>query len=168
MVFQSSCDSSRTPRELPIKKVHFPRLYRPIPCPLQEIADHPNPAGSRSASPPGSLGCRPRRDHPVACARFAISDRARLLVIRCLPSPVNQRDHVVSLGAGDPGRVPLKPGHPNPVERVGRRGRHGPRIAPSIGCPGLCRLQQTPRSGPARCAPGHTNTPAAVIGRFGC
>src|ERR1700681_3916675 len=78
MVFQSSCDSSRTPRELPIKKVHFPRRYRPIPCPLQEIADHPNPAGSRSASPPGSLVCRLRRDHPVSVRLITTSDRSTL------------------------------------------------------------------------------------------
>ena len=55
----------------------------------------------------GSLGRRTRRDHPVACARFAILDRARLPVIRCLPSSVDQRSHVVSLGGGHPDGSPF-------------------------------------------------------------
>jgi hypothetical protein len=63
------------------------------------------------------------RDHPVACARFAILDQARLPLMRCLPSSVNQRGHAVSLGGGDPGRVTLWPGHPNPVQPVGRNGK---------------------------------------------
>jgi len=51
--------------------------------------------------------------------------------MRCLPSSVNQRGHAVSPSGSDPGRFTLWPGHPNPVEPVGREGRHGARIAPS-------------------------------------
>jgi hypothetical protein len=40
-----------------------------------------------------------------------------------LPSSVIQRGHAISLGGGDPGRVTLWPGHPNPVQPVGTQGK---------------------------------------------
>jgi hypothetical protein len=83
-------------------------------------------SGARSGtSHPGPDPSGPERDHPVACARFAILDRARLPVIRCLPSSVDQRGHAVSPSGGDPGRVTLWPGHRNPAQPVGRRGDTG-------------------------------------------
>lgn len=55
-------------------------------------------------------------------------------VMRYLPSSVAPRGQGVSLGGGNPDRVTLWPGHPNPVQRVGRK--EGIGGAPSTGRPG--------------------------------
>ncbi len=52
--------------------------------------------------------------------------------MRYLQSSLSQLGHAVTLGGGDPGRVTVSPGHPNPVQPVGRRGRHRGRIASNM------------------------------------
>lgn len=48
-------------------------------------------------------------------------------------------------GGGDAGWVALWPGDPNPVQTVGRNGKHKERIAPTTGRPmALANASETP------------------------